>query len=707
MPLPLAPLDTRLLRFRLLYQGVPRAITPAVSSDLVLTREPGEEGAFYYRDKLGNGTFTFSGPDFAFLNQLNRSTARCARLGLQVQHRGSPELPWETWTGAFTCNDCTGWNEATCTVQLTPAPADAYELLLQNWEKEYNILLTPSTRVPVTAQLVTLGAGISIEFKRVGPDEEATLVGTDGWAVFLQNRSYIGNNIRETNDILFRYRLRSVPMDPNGQGGFAPVDKSAGGWQALLTTFDGTAGTVDYVKSPGISGFKTYKIGTYADWNDPRNPGSYPRYGDQLLLVDANSTPSAYGYRNADYLQVTGPDGFGAFSAECPGALTLRVRRSPDDDQCSRLYWKFGSFTFGRCFPLLDGLYNLLSQTITPFYGQALLPPSPAQLSSFLSQEQNQATGETGPANELPRLLLAAGSDVKRYGSSEAASRLLISLKQLLADLGALWDAGWFVDPTTGWLRFEHRAYFEAQLGQGGTVDLRTLEEALLSNAYDFRVQLLPRYEELTISNAATEDPVHEAYFAKGSLDYGLGGCVNQREGQNKVSLSVSRLTGDVSAAVLSGDQLPDNALVVLAPDAAGQLPQANRELAATWLLRRYYVRGRPANEATVEGPAPILQPNSVVGALPVSGVPATILSLKPAREQVSPASGRLPALSILAPDATYTTNLGAGGQLGKAELNLRTRQLKTTIWLPGFADLLPPPSSGRQFDGSFDQSFN
>lgn len=714
MPLPLFSPNTSLLRFRLVYAGVPRPVFPGVDSDLTLTREPGEQqeaGAFYYRDKL-QGSLTFAGADYQLLLAIERSTARCEPLGLEIQHRGNPRLGWETWRGSFTCNDIS-FNLALCTATVAPDSADPYTKLLQAWDKQYNILLTnPGVRRTVTAQLARLASGISIEFQRVRRENLSDFLGEEGWTMFLENKSWIPDNRTftfsdgdyEQNDIIFRYRLRDVPMNRDSTGRFVPIDKSAAGWAELPRSRDEVNGKTDYVREPGIAGFKTYKIGTYSNWNDPRNPDAVPKYGDQLLLIDASLSASDYGYDDSDYIDVTGPDGYGANNAECVDKL--RVRRYRDDDQCSKLLWKFGSFTFGQCFPLLDALYCLLEQTLIPVGAVSLIPPTPAQLSDFLSQPVNQATGETGAANELPRLLISAGSDVKRYGASEPATRLLISLKELTADMRALWDAGWFVDPATGWFRFEHRAWLESQPG-AGPVRFVDLDEAILPNSYGYRDEQLPRYEQLSISNAATEDLGNAAYFALSSLDYGLGACVNQREGQNTATTTVNRLTGDVAAGVLNGDQLPDSCLFILAPDGNGQLPNANRELAANNLLYRYYRRGRVAASATIEPPAPLLAPNTVSGPLPVTGVPALIESVRPPRTQTG-ISVTLCAFNSLAATAEYVTNLSDKASLAKAVLNLTTREVKADVYLPALADLTAPPDAGgKQFSQQFPDQFD
>lgn len=727
MPLPVPAPETALLRFALVVAGVRASARPGASQDLKITREPGDSnvaGSFYYRDKLSGGPFTFTGYDFKLLYGIETSRDRCQPIGLLVEHRAYPGADWEQWRGEFTCNDCENWSPATCSVDLSPMAADPYAKLLDNWEKEFNILLAAPglVRKSVSAQLATLAAGTEIEFKRIDQAELSDYVGTDEWALFYTNESYIykdrvvgflGAFQKNTDAVIFRYRQRAVATLPGGQ----PLDRNSTGWVALVAdpSYQPALGVVDYVKSPSIAGFRAYKLTgngsttPFLRTSQPGNPeaGLYTYGSGQFLSLDCGlyQKPSDVGLDNTDWVKVTGPDGYGANNREACDGTGILVREEIDDENYRALFWRFGNFTFGRAFRFIDGLYSLLSQTVAPYGGLSLLPPTPEQLSEFLTAATNPATGDSGAENEIPRLLLSAGSDIKRFGSSEAATRLLISLKQFLGDSGALWDAGWFIDPATGWLRFEHRAYLETKQGAGAVVDLRELEEVLLSNSYSYRVQSLPRYEDLQISNASTEDIRNEAYFAKASIDYGPGACVTSKEGSNRVSMTSARLTGDVAAGILNGDSIPDNALFVLAPDEAGRLPNANRELSASYLLLRYYRRGRAADTATVEGPAPLTAPNTVTGALPQTGPPLLIQSVRPQRVQAS-ISGKLGQLRTLAADARYTSNLGEAAQLGKAELTLRTRKVVVTIWLTVPFSNTAAPVPSRQFDDSFDQSF-
>ena len=710
MPLPLPVVNTALLRFSFILNGIVSPCAPG-GSGVKLTGEPGEgyeAGAFYFRDKL-SGPLSFAGDDYALLLDIDTSADRGLSIGLLVEARPYVGGAWAmAWQGVFTTAECT-FDYDRCTASVSPTTDDAYRVLLENWDQEVNLLAIPdlgtTKRQQVTATLAVLASDISIEFLRVDSNEEADYFGTDGWAGFLRDTSWISGEglsggTRQRNVLLFRYRLRNVPMNPpqTAGGPYTPVDQSGAGWAILPNSENTTTHTVDYVKTPSISGFKAYKIGTYNDWNDVQNGASTKRYGDQLLLLPKGATPSQFGFVNAQYIEVTGPGG----ARNDNTAPNLNLRRSVNTPNERRLFWRFGDFKFGRCFPLLDALHYVLNKSANPMVGGVaqpaipavarLLPPTPALLSQFYTAATNPATGDTGTANEVPRLLLSAASDVKRYGSSEAATRVLISLKTLLADLCALHDLGWFVDPATGWLRIEHRAYAESQYGTGPKLDLTTVPRAILPHVLTTRTQQLPRYEELMIANAITiEQPtgLPETNFKSGVIDYGTQASTNTRQGQNRTSVSVARLTGDVAACVLSGDAIPDNAIVVLAPGADGRLGEANRDLSASRLVQRYYRHGRAAFMGTA------------------NGQPFLAESVKPQREQ-SGLSVPFCSVDTATPLARYTTNAGRDGRLAKREFNLATGVATLTIWLPIPATsrraVLP---TGRQFDNSFNKSFH
>jgi len=749
MPLPVPRPDTALLRFKLLYQTAVRDARLSGTQSLKLALDPGEGaeiGAFYYRLKL-QGTLEFRGADYQLLKAINDSESPCVRLYVLVEHRAYLGAEWESWRGTFTCLDCT-WDTGNCKASVNPEADDGYRLFVSAFEQEWNLLACPTTRVSVQAQLSVLAPGTIIEFKRIDRDEQAIYVGVDAWAVFYDNTSDIFKNsilgFQPNHDVvLFRYLQRAVPYAV--VQGSSPVqhtrlDRSGTGWKPLESSDNHavTPPTIDYVKEPQIAGFKAYKLTGYGD-NTPfyRTEGDGPGKGlytyGSTVKVSAGYTGGVFGYGGfiKSYAQgaaqqsgsYTGeflslnigkkPSDYGYADSEWVSlfdtAGPINARSSIGEDSQRAIFWRFGAFRFSKSFPLRDGLYSLLQQTIAGS-GQpalkALLPDTADQLSQFLSLPTNPATGDTGDANEVPRLLLSAASDIKRFGSSEAATRLLISLKQFLADLAGLYDGGWFIDPATGWLRFEHRAYLETQRAAGGTVDLQTLEGAILSKVFSYRMQSLPRFEELTISGAVTEDLGRGLWWGSSRIDYGIGGCVNSKAGTNKTTVSIGRLSGDVAAMVLNSDAVPDSAIALLAPDPMFRLPNGNREVSATNLQLRYWRRGRVAFKATVEGPAPPSPPNTPVGTPPVSGPALLVQSVRPQRVQEG-ISGRLASLATLVPNAFYQTNLGTGGQLGRAELTLDSRVLTAVAWLPTPVSTTPlPDPTDQQFDDSFNKSF-
>jgi hypothetical protein len=663
-------------------------VFPALDT-LGVSFEPGPDNAYYFREKLRQ--LSFSGDDYRLLYGVENSADRCDTLHILLEARAYAGGPvGYQWRGTFTCSEV-DWNPDQCIATVTPTPADGYQELFEEWDRPVNLLDMPAFATDslrtVKAQLAELPQGQSLEFKRIDVNEQADTIGTDGWAQFLTNTSFIGNGLREHHLLVFRYVLKDVPMKQGPSGDYEPRDLSGSGWQFYTRNDAVSPPTADYVKAPEISGFKPYTIGTFNDWWHTEG-GRRPKYGDTLLLLNCGQKPSDVGFANQGYIEVTGTGG--AFNQECGTCLNLR--RNLRNDNCKSLWWKFGQFSFSRCFPLLDGLYYLLQQTAPD-----LLPPTSSDLSSFYHHPTNPVTGATGAANELPTLLLSAGSDVKRYGSSEPATRLLVSLKDFVADLCTLHDLGYYIDPVTGWFQLEHRSFFEAQQN-GLTLDFtRTstepyAEEATVPRAYSYLSDQLPRYEQLQVSGAVTEEFDRGVSFTLGEIEYS-GACVNAREGQNTASRSASRLTGDVAGLVLSGDALPDSAIAVLAVNADGSLRDGNRALAASELLRVYHRYGR-------------VRPTGIVRASTTEeGSPTAFNSVRRVREQAA-ISAELCTATYCTPYTVVRTPLSLDGRLAKADMNLVTGIVSLTVRHPAPESDQPAPLlRGRQFNNSFDQS--
>jgi hypothetical protein len=639
-----------------------------------LTRAVEErEGAFHTRDVLA-GPISLEGSDFKRLHSVERSRDKCAPVYFLLEKK--VQGVWtEKWKGVFSLTQCT-FNVDDCSLEVTIPADDGYSSLYNNWDKKINILGCPAPRTTLITTIDTLNLGSldQFEFKRIDSLQEGDFSG-NGWSVFLRNTSWITGSLltpgtRSRDVIIFRLARRGVPYELNEEtGDFEPPDLSDQGFELddEWVPTDGTTRTADYVRAISITGFKTYKIGTYDDWLGRK-------YGKDLILTSPDAPAPGAGY-----IKVTGPDPIGANNApECPTALNLR--RKLNDKNCKALWWRYGSFRFTRCFPFLEGLNYVLKQTVP-----SLAPDDAANLSEFFTQDRNQSTGETGRQNEVNRLYLAAGSDIKRPASSEPATRLMISAKDLFTDTANNWDAGWFIDPATGKLRFEHRAYIEAS----GVQELDLTNPSLRPNSllkYSYLLEKMPRTERLQVQNGSSEGTNFS--FLEGVVTY-AGACVNQEEGQNDVIRSVGRLTGDIRALVLDADRLPDDCLAVLvaAPLSLGQLTpeveNGNQALAASNLFKRYHRRGRVLPEGVLDFGGPVL-----------------FDSTRPT-VKLDPLTVECVGLDPFTLQTPYQTRYSKGGKFQQAELSLEDDVVTATILHDAIQGEGSAPGFEREFDGA------
>ncbi|MCC3159675.1 hypothetical protein LJ737_20710 [Hymenobacter sp. 15J16-1T3B] len=672
------------LRWFLVLLGTRFPCTPEGVDTLVRAAEE-DLTRFFARDKL-EGEATFRGQDFTYLYAVERSSDRGGAVYLEAE-------AWDgkAWisrrVGQFTLNEVK-WNVADCVCKVSLKPADDYQALLEAWEKPVNVLAYTGARVSSSTNLRELGIytnaesggitdGTALEFRRIDKGQEGDVAGTDGWAVFLRSSSWISGTlthggVRERMLLLFRLVKRNVPMVLDDDGvTYLPVDLTATGWEVYSDDRTVTPPVAHYVKPPQIAGFKPYEITHYNDWSR--------KYGAEILLL-----PCGAASPGTDYVQVTGPDGVnlggeeGANNEpECP--TCLNVREQVNRTNCKSLWWRFGRFRFTRGIPLLEALNHVLRGTLP-----RLAPTLAADLSQHFSAATSYATGANPAANELPGLLVAAASDVKRYNVSDPARKLKLTLKQFVEDLCTMYDCGWFIDGN-GKFRIEHRSLFAPD--PDTTVDLTGGPAAGGPNEYEYLQALLPRKEVLSITNAISEESA-SVNFREAAIEYEPAET-NTREDENTSTRTVTKLTGDVAGMVLSGDALPDDALVVLAPGPGGLLRQGNRPVSAAQLVRRYHRFGRVKLTATV------------------NGEPVVFAGLRPQRKQAAFVAP-LCDLSALPYGVTVHTSLSRVATLQQARWNMASGQVEVTPLLPPLTGLGPAtglPGTPKQFHtGQFNQ---
>lgn len=601
----------------------------------------------FFRQKITD-KLTFKGEEFKFLHAIEKSGERCEEIGLQIDAY-CQGVYTPRFSGYFSLNDV-DWNIDKGTAVVAPKSNDVYRPFLENYSKQHNILEVAQT-YPVTAKLDAAG---TFEFILTGVGATPA-TDPDTWKLFLQVNYWIDGTVtqrgtRHETDMHFRL-VRTEPL-VNGEA----QDLSASGW--AVVSEDGTK--AKYAKQPDIYNFKPYKWGAQGDFDN------YP----SLIQISPN-TP----FDSTRYIDVTAGFTNG----------TWNVRTDINDDRYIKVLWEFGAFTFTRNRKILDVVRYLVTKTTEKldYLPDALnfLPATDQELSEFFTSNTNYATNQP---NKLKELYIAQKSDILSYNSSEAATKGMLSLKELTDMLRNCFKVYWFINDL-GKFQLEHISYFE----NTATVDLTAPAFAAYvkgTNAYEYDKGKMPRYERLKFEESDAAD------FREGVIEYG-GVCVNYEEGQDTASISVSRLNNDIEQLLTSSESMSKDGFVLLikdgtaiakeAGDATGRLYH-NGHLSAANLLKNYHLWDR-------------VLPTGVL-----NGKLTTFKSVLKTKKQISLS---VPACcNTFSPYARYITSVSSKGSLDTMEITLKDGLAKLDILHEVTGD--GAAAITRQFDDSFNLSF-
>jgi hypothetical protein len=638
--------------------GTSREMNPSGTDNLKIRREREGENIFF-RLKL-SGELTFSGEDFAWLRSLEAGGQRCQKVGFRIKSLCAGTYG-ELIYVYFSLTDAKV-DLRQCTMKLgTSIPADLYQTVFDGYAKEYNTLNVPiNINFPVR---IKLDFEADFEFAKIlmgQLEDPGRIDDEDTWAPFLttsywQDGSLFNKGERSDWEIIFR--LVKTQRYENG----LPVDLSSDGWQ---TVEDGILKDgflyAKYAKKPDLYNFKPYHYGTKEDFN---------KYSD-LIQVDCGQAFDA-----SRYIEVTGPDNAHEPAGDCfPGCIEIRT--NADQPRCMRLLWEFGTFRFLRNRRLIDVIHYLVQQSC-PVVAQ----DTADDISEFFTDPINYATGLP---NALINILLAAKSDVIGYSSTEAATKAMISLKNLQDELKAQFQVYWFLDDS-GKYRLEHYSYFD----QSGIIDLTLPKwQRWMNQSYEYDKINMPRYERLKFSEAFNDD------FAQGEIEY-LGDCVNRLEGQDVKETTVSKFDNDIENLILTAEALnregfallvhENGAVVSEEGDISGTL-LTNGHLAASNLVKHYYQHGRVLPSGLVNGNA---------------------LDFKSTLRLIKQDPITIPNCCDLEidPFATFVTSLSKEGGLLYSEYSLKNNGALTIATLHHIEDMAYV-TPDRSFDDSFSESF-
>ena len=632
-------------RFSIIYGATTRFVAPVGETKLKLTEQP-EGDQVFFRRKLG-GAIVLKGDDFRFLYAIEQSGSRCDEIFFVWERACSEDAAWAVhFAGVFGAGDAK-WKPSQCQVTFTPKTDDAYRVFLENYARDHNVLAVTNT----VSTIGRLETDDTFEFREINVGEIGDQADDQTWATFLTLTSWVSgsfaNGVRNKTEII--YRLRTVRDLVNGQ----PVDLSDKGW-ALLSS---DATKAYYAKAPDVYAFETYEIKNWSDWN---------RFPD-LKLVPAGSA-----YDSAKYVSLNAN---GANSGACGRGLRLRTYLA--DKRCYDILWEFGTFTFTRNRRLLEVIRYLIRQAAPD-----LEPQTDEELSGFFTAAVNPVTGQP---NKVRDPLLGQLSDLKRYRSTEAATKGMLSFRDLAADLRAVLDVRWFVNAKRK-LQFEHVSYFGTAAIFDATV-VKWAKATAGSDGFEYLRAKMPRFEKLSFGIGQNEP------FLEAEIEY-FGACVVKDEGEDTTTISVSRLTADIEGVMISGASFPDAGFVLISQDGTGVIPKEtppnagrlylNGHLSATAVFETYHREGRVM-------PSGFLNGKTVFFASTARTKKQDDFALKLCCDAVDPA-GR------------FVSTVGKDGRAAQL-----TYDFDGSVTFSLVHDAFTGTGSvvlGAQFDESFDQSF-
>lgn len=164
-------MSSRQYRFRLDVSDTQQAtVNPIYGDDLNKDVER-ESGQMFFREKL-SGKLIFVRQDFDAINDADFGFEFTIHIDQKIG-----DNPWESdwWVGTFSKTDCE-FDEDTKTVEVQPDPLDRYKLLMDNMDKEFNLIEVSPDTVELTLKVQPL-----IQFYILGSEVVTNLVGTTYW----------------------------------------------------------------------------------------------------------------------------------------------------------------------------------------------------------------------------------------------------------------------------------------------------------------------------------------------------------------------------------------------------------------------------------------------------------------------------------------------------------------------------------------------
>lgn len=450
-----------------------REVVPLNASKLKITESRDlDSGQIFFRKKLSTAIQFWGrspGNDYGYFRTFERSESRRCQpiyIRLQLYCNGS----WSTfWTGVFSTG-AGKWDLDQCTFEVKPETVDRYTCILQHLKDQKNILDAP-------AYLTMVHSGPGLEFYACSyefVDEVGPLctnpTGT-GW-------TYMDAYVIDMTPLYLaptwvRKRAKTIC-----QGG-SPSPPDDSGW-TLLSNDCATDGTATYVK--GLTSEELGELIVDGSIFPDLQPGT---------CVGGVSYPptEAYGQPFNEFSRI---ELFDCTHPIHPSMWLFISFRRVDTDIIGS-----GASRTGR--RLRDVADLLLSDcfeagsVVSDFFGI-----NPAGDADGYVAGENYVTRLATTTEDI---VICQKSDVVSLGSSNAATKGVMSMEELLTALFAMFRIAWDIDDD-GNFRIEHISYWTRQQGIELS-DLTRVNEYLL---YEHGATDVPRIERLKFMEQSGED---------------------------------------------------------------------------------------------------------------------------------------------------------------------------------------------------------
>ncbi len=259
------------------------------------------------------------------------------------------------------------------------------------------------------------------------------------------------------------------------------------------------------------------------------------------------------------------------------------------------------TITYDRCRSFADVLDYVAKETC----GQVVGIRSDFFNINPVGDSPDYVAGEnyvTEAANQLNDLLVLQKSDFLTPDSSNAATKGLITFKNLIADVCTLFNMGWYID-ADGYLRIEHRKYFEAYQLQN-SIDLTGERANNGQRLYEYDKTNLPQKETWAWMDEVSDD------FNGYPITYDPN-CTDETQADK--SYRIENFTTDVDYMQAGPSEISSEGFVLIARSGTDAIQATspvsglvinNGPLAQVTLQPAYYKWGRVLIDGVMNGDA-------------------------------------------------------------------------------------------------------